>query len=453
MHRISILVVLIAISARLGSPVTADLCYLILTGYALMGRRQVILALTLSWLFTMANPGLAPESENATIGRYAVLLAGVLSIGLRGGFAQVDYLIRFTFGLGGYFVLHSLLFSTLPDVSILKAVNWTLAMGTLMAAWSGLDGWQRNDLQQWLGWFLLLIATVSLPLIFFSEVGYLRNGTGFQGVLNHPQAFGPTMALLCALAIGVLLQQRRPNWTLLVITIGCLGLVVASEARTAGFALIFAISISLLAAPFLRQAPMKHIAPALYSKRFFLVGLVTLAIFTVSGQQLTEVLNDYIGKSGRAQVSGIADAYDISRGMLIEVMQENIQYQPWAGLGFGIASIPEAMIITRDPIFDLPAGAAIEKGVMPLAVLEEVGIPGFLLVVAWIGMLLKRAASNGMPALIVASTALLMNMGEATLFSPGGMGLLSLIFLSLAASGPPRSSGVGVLRSKTNSRA
>lgn len=44
-----------------------------------------------------------------------------------------------------------------------------------------------------------LSALLSLPLL-VHPLGYLRNGTGFQVILNHPQVFGPTMALLCAWA-------------------------------------------------------------------------------------------------------------------------------------------------------------------------------------------------------------------------------------------------------------
>ena len=47
-------------------------------------------------------------------------------------------------------------------------------------------------------------------------------------------------------------------------------------------------------------------------------------------------------------------------------------------------------------------------------------------------MLMRRSARGGLVPVTVGLTALLMNMGEATLFSPGGMGLLSLILLGWA---------------------
>ena len=116
-------------------------------------------------------------------------------------------------------------------------------------------------------------------------------------------------------------------------------------------------------------------------------------------------------------------------------MWENIEAQPWRGIGFGLASDPATMVVDRDPILDLPTGATIEKGVMPIAVLEELGAFGFIAVMLWLWMLISRAArGGGMTALAVFYTALLLNMGESVLFSPGGMGLLFLILIGWAAS-------------------
>jgi hypothetical protein len=119
-------------------------------------------------------------------------------------------------------------------------------------------------------------------------------------------------------------------------------------------------------------------------------------------------------------------------------MIENIRKHPMTGIGFGIASDPDQMEVGRDPIFNLPVGAPIEKGIMPVAVVEEVGIPGALIVAGWFVLLLRRAARGGIAALAVASTVLFLNLGEANIFSPGGMGLLEIILLAHAMSEPSR---------------
>ena len=52
---------LFVIFARLANSTTSDLSYLILAGYALLGRSQVIKAFALLWLLNMINPVLVDE--------------------------------------------------------------------------------------------------------------------------------------------------------------------------------------------------------------------------------------------------------------------------------------------------------------------------------------------------------------------------------------------------------
>lgn len=93
------------------------------------------------------------------------------------------------------------------------------------------------------------------------------------------------------------------------------------------------------------------------------------------------------------------------------------------------------MEVKRDPVLGLPTGASIEKGVAPLMVLEEVGVLGALFVALWLLRLLRSAARSGLAPFAVCMTVLLLNMGEATLFSAGGMGLLPMILLGWAYAG------------------
>lgn len=119
-------------------------------------------------------------------------------------------------------------------------------------------------------------------------------------------------------------------------------------------------------------------------------------------------------------------------------MWSNITRQPWQGIGFGVASRPEDMHITRDPVLGLPVGASIEKGVMPLAVLEEVGIFGFLMVSTWLAFLLIGSVRSGFGSMAVLLTALALNLGEYTLFSIGGFGMLPMLLMGWAVSARAR---------------
>ena len=63
------------LGVRLASPSAALLAYVGLAAYALLGRRQAIYALALSWLLTIINPGL-------------VLGGGAMVAGVASGGAQ-----------------------------------------------------------------------------------------------------------------------------------------------------------------------------------------------------------------------------------------------------------------------------------------------------------------------------------------------------------------------------
>lgn len=427
--------ILLAIALRIASEPTAIVAYLMIATHALTGRRQAIEALALSWLFGMLNPGIAAEVAAASALRYIVLFAAAVSVLTRSSRLRISLhagrVTTMTLLLGLFFVAHALLFSPVVDVSVLKAVSWTLAMATLIAAWKGLSDEERAALADRIFQGLTLLMLVSVPLLAL-PVGYLRNGTGFQGALNHPQAFGPTMALLGAWAASRMLGERRPSWSLVLLVGACLILVVLSEARTAGFALVLAMTIAVFSISRVSGRPIRNILPGLRSRRVAFVAALAVFGAIVSAAQLEHVVTGFITKSGRSEVGSALEAYERSRGGKMDEMWENIQQHPLQGIGFGVASDPRDMDVARDPVLGLPTGAPVEKGVLPLAVFEEVGLIGFIWVAIWIFGLLHRSARGGITPFAVALTALLLNLGEATFFSPGGFGLLSLLLIGWA---------------------
>lgn len=431
------LLIMSFVAMRIASEATANISYILIAGFALLGRTQAIIALALSCLFTMINPGVAAEASGVSVWRYVVLLAAALSVFIRSGLGENCYTVRrvtmYTFMLGLFIVIHSLLFSSIPDVSILKAVSWTLAMCTLVAAWAGLNANERDDLANKIYYGLVVLMLASLPLI-VTSVGYLRNDTGFQGLLNHPQAFGPTMALLGAWATCRLLESTRPSWSAVAIVAGSLVMVILSEARTAGVAMVFGIMVSVVLAPRLAGRSMLSALPGIRSYRMLLFAIIGVFGLVFLGSKLESAVAEFLSKSGRSEAVSVWDAYESSRGKLMELMWLNIESRPFSGIGFGIASDPLAMDIDRDPLLGLPVGAAIEKGVLPIAVWEELGLFGVIFVSIWVLMLMTRSARGGVAPFAVVSTALLLNLGESTMFSPGGLGLLSMLLIAWAFS-------------------
>lgn len=434
--RAFLLIALVLLALRLASSATAGAAFFLLAAYALTGRAQAIQALALSWLFSMLSPALAPEVPLAVLGRYAVIAGAALSVLLRtrrsrdSSGVAIHRLVLVTLLLGAGIVAHALLFSPMRDVSVLKAISWTVAFATLLSAWSGLGESARQRLERQLFAGLTAILLASLPLV-ASGRGYLVNGTGFQGVLAHPQTFGPTVALLAAWLGSRIVADRRPSWWLVGMFALCLVMIVLSEARTAGLGLLLGLLFAALTGRILARRKLRDYLPGLRSRRVQLaVGLGLLAVIA-AGPFLGQRIGAYLAK--RSGTANVVEAYDRSRGSRVEAMWVNIREHPLRGIGFGVASDPFEMEVKRDPVLGLPTGASIEKGVVYLAVWEELGLLGLLAVLVWLWLLVRRAARAGMTPLAVGLTALFMNFGEATLFSPSGMGMLSLILLAWAA--------------------
>lgn len=444
--RWSLLLVVFFVALRLASSGTASAVFFLLAGYALIGRAQAVQALALSWLFSMISPAIAPEASFAALGRYAVLAGAALSVVLRsrrrnsGGGVPVRRLVLLTILLGMGIVAHALLFSPVRDVSVLKAISWAVAMATLLSAWSGLDAQARQRLERQLFGGLVVLLLASLPLV-TSGSGYLVNGTGFQGVLAHPQAFGPTMALLAGWLGSRIVSEPRPPWRMVGVFVLCLVLIVLSEARTAGLGLVLGLVVAAFSGRVLARRKLRDYLPGLRSRRVQLTVGLGLLVVIAAGPFLGQRLGAYMAK--RSDAGSLVEAYDRSRGAKMDQMWSNIREHPLRGIGFGVASDPFEMEVKRDSVLGLPTGASIEKGVVFLAVWEELGLLGFLAVLGWLWLLIRRAALGGMTPLAVCLTALFMNFGEATLFSPSGMGMLSLILLAWAGTSRRLQRGAG----------
>lgn len=438
LHQFPWLVVAVAVAVgfRLSSPVMADLSFIVLAFIALCGRAQAIQALALSWLFSMLSTGIAPQPEFASLGRYAVIAGALVSVIVRArgqrsaSGLHVHKLVLFTLFVGLGIAIHSVFFSALPDISLLRAFLWTAVIVVLILAWSGLNHTDRRRLELQLFGGLSFLVLLSLPLM-FSEVGYLVNGSGFQGVLNHPQAFGLSLAVLAAWIGGKIIGERNQSWPLLLLFGLCLIMLYETEARTAGLGLVVGIVSAALIGWLISGRGFLGYFYGLREARLHiaLVGCFLAAL------PLAPLVQDHFGGfiQKRGDTGSLIEIYFDSRGVALEPMLDNIETDPLRGIGFGIASDPNAMEIARDPVLGLPVGAPIEKGNVFIAILEELGLFGFLIVMWWVALLVRRSAKGDIAPFAVCLTVLSLNLGEATLFSPGGMGMLMLIFLMWAS--------------------
>jgi len=422
------LFIILIIILRFGSSYTADFSYIFLAIFALTGRIQIIQALLLSWFFSMSNTEIIAYSDYKTIGRYLIIIICAISALFRVSLKKIDKFILYTIFLSAYFVFHSLIFSQIVNVSVLKSLNWLIVISTLSLTWYSFNENEREYTFKWIIKLLELIFIFSLPYLFLDS-GYQRTGDNFQGILSHPMVYGPTMSILGAIYLSQLFTKKELSF-FLIFKISLIFLFVAlSASRTAFFALTFVSIFSLLIVAFFSKYKVSSYFQIISSSRIVLFLLV-LCLLSILDYQFFNYLEFVITKGNAVDVSSFWEAYNMSRGRLFEEMIENIQQYPLFGIGFGIASDSQSMRISYDPFFGLPIQAPVEKGIIFVAILEEVGITGFILFLLWIKGLVNRAINIGGMSVFIIITIFLLNMAEATLFSPGGMGLINLILLT-----------------------
>lgn len=436
---------LLLIALRLASSETAALSFILLAAYALSGSRQVIHALLLAWLFQMMNSEIAPSVPASALLRYFVLLCAAISVfmrsDLRHGRARISRFVFITFLLSLFIVVHSWMVSPEPLVSILKGISWTLALTTSLAAWGALSAAEHDRVEAEVFFVLLVMALVSLLMVTMPQ-GYMARGGGvlFQGVLGHSQALGSALALLSAWVAAAYLQ--RANWLYIGYLSLILPLIFLTGTRTALLAGLLGVATSLVLTPLLASQGLLKVAPSLRSAKLWAFTCICLFGAALAFDNISVIVVDFINK-GR-DFSTLAQAYDASRGGLLATMMENINAHPISGIGFGIASNPSEVEVQR--VAGIPVSAPVEKGIAPVAVLEELGIPGAALAALWLGAFIMKAARSGLVPMAVSGTILALNFGEATFFSPGGMGMLSIILIGWTVSSARRRREGGMVK-------
>lgn len=425
---------ILILCVRLAGGIGADFSYLILAIIALCGGKHTIYAYILCWFITMINPVIAPSGSLGAIGRFLVVFCGFIPVVY--GFIykkekRVYQYILLTFILGIFVLIHSIIISNMPSISILKLVMWLITIVTLFSCWARLSEVEYVKVYENIINFLKFVILLSLPFLAIPLVGFARNGTGFQGILNHPQAFGPTVSILGAVLLSKLLTERVKNNFEIFVIILIFPLIILSEARTAGLALIISISLSLIINNFLLGKKMRDLYIFKKKSTYIVIAAMPILIYPFMGLIL-EKLSVYFLK--RTDSETFAEMADNSRGKLVDNMLFNIVNNPLSGIGFGMPSTEDNILIDYDPFFGIPIGAAIEKGVMPIAVIEELGLILGGIVIIWLLYGIYKCRKMDLKTLTVILCLILLNFGEYMFFSVGGMGMLILIMYTASVS-------------------
>ena len=126
---------------------------------------------------------------------------------------------------------NSVFVSSLPSISVFKSVGFSL--GLLCVIRLAMLTWNRND--EMLLFFAQLgiaVFITSVPLL-GSSAGYSKNGSGFNGILNHPQTLGVFVVMTGAAAFAAACKAPRLSRVLIASGLALWSLIFFTGARTA----------------------------------------------------------------------------------------------------------------------------------------------------------------------------------------------------------------------------
>lgn len=322
-----------------------------------------------------------------------------------------------------YLFLHSIVFSSMPILSLLKSTSFIFTASAIFLSIHNLSTDQKKIFLRVIFWISFLMAGLSI-FSHFAGSGYEVNGTGFQGILNHPQTMGifAGLILIFTIYLASLNNDFFGNALVLMLSLIALSLIFMSDSRTGLLMAIIPGSILFL---YLVKESFSNRSYFLILSSFILLsyGLVNFYL---------EDLIEYLVKGSRSD--NFADIAFHSRGPLFLTMWSNIIQNPFTGIGFGV---PSSNLYFRAENITTVAGIVVsyptEKGIMYFALLEELGLIGFFIFMILLFSIVIRSLSRNIFGALLVLAVLASNVTEATFVSFGGGGLLFYIFFAIGA--------------------
>lgn len=333
-----------------------------------------------------------------------------------------------------------------PKISCLKIVNYAVF---ILGIWLGTQNIQKRprDLMLIRAMFIALAVFLvmgSLALLPFPAYSYatsvqsamakgdilgaeyqiremLQHGdkTLFCGVLNHSQALAPVLALTFAwLACDMLFVEKRIR--ILYASILCMipPMLFMTRSRVA-FTVLVASCLLIYFYTFRKI----WITPVIKKRLGRGMAVFVLVLVVVAG--IAQIRDGTISQWLRKQQDVQGDSRNLSEALaesrmeLIEQSLYEFRRNPLFGSGFQVAWYHQGLDERRGIVLS----ASIEKGVLPTMVLGETGIVGsFMFVVFLIAFYIGTSRRHLYVTATLFTLLLVSNLGEASFFSPGGIG-------------------------------
>ena len=397
--------------------------YFALAGAALFRRNLAVTVLFLVFTVNIGSDYLFPGGD--ALGRWVVVIALAIPFLVPNSKAMSDPALRMLLLLVGYLFVSGFFVSKMQVISLLK--TFSFGLGVMAVLTSCLHIQRDNSLPSLVSSWFLCVAIASV-LVWVLGGGFERNSRGFQGALAHPQLMGSVAAVGTAWFLGRWLFGKSSFHVDGVLGLIYLGFSLASQSRTGVLGVVLALGLALLLKP--GRAGVKLSRGG--SASALLVALVVaMGWFAINGG---DAVQQFLAKGKETELD-VANLLISARGELMSRSMQNFGEHPFLGIGLGVPSEFEAAsFIDRRVVYvaGVPVSASVEKGFLPTAMLEEMGLIGTGLTLVLLGVMAISILGRGEVWVVwVFFTALLQNAGEAVLFSLGGKGLFIWLMLGI----------------------
>jgi len=392
--------------------------------WAATGAAPAIIAMAVGALLKFANPAIASAPVFGAALFWIVAMVAAARLYFRGGPLSAPFVLVAAFACVS--LLLSIITSPAVDVSVMKLLSFYIVSSSVLLGSLSLANADVTRLQHFFFSVALVVVFLSVLTLPFPGVAFNRNGLGFQGVFNHPQAAGVFYVPFASWLIARVLLERwsfLPRWVLGLAVVFSV-MIAASGARTAMFATFLSVALTLII--FLvkgRSSPENRTRAQIIGSTLV---MVCLGLAILASGAFNEELESLVYKYDSEEASGdLSAAFEASRGAAVDMHIRNFLDAPLTGHGFGVhregVGGGERNIVR---VMGIPVSAPAEKGIVFTAVLEEVGVFGGLLFYALLISIIAVAAGGSSPgasAMVIGAIA--VNFGEAIFFATGGMGL------------------------------
>jgi hypothetical protein len=328
---------------------------------------------------------------------------------------------------------NSVFVSSLPSISVFKSVGFSL--GLLCVIRLAMLTWNRNaEMLFFFAQLGIAVFITSVPLL-GSAAGYSKNGSGFNGILNHPQTLGVFVVMTGAATFATACKAPRLSRVLIAFGLGLWSLIFFTGARTALVAIALGGTVYLFetAVRGIKYSQLRHLPAPVIA-----IALTGLMLVVTASPRIREGFAGFLEKGGEQSIVSVDNpevALDESSrgGQIFDALKLAAEH-PLLGYGFGVDPDSEAsMDANGSQLAGIPLSAPVEQGFLPLATIAQIGIVGSLFVFAFLLSVFNLARVDSGETSALFAAVLGVNLGEMIFYSVGGLGILMWALLSLFA--------------------